>query len=587
MKLKKTTFIISLLPIILSLPIAYIIYAINNHYLDKPEHAIKIIGVVLMILFIIPPCVYLLIRKKASNPWTLSSIIIGVVSILLIAVYLFWISSQVFFPADILIWSESDFVNDILKFQTGYPIYSAQENNESFFYTPGTQILTYLLARPFGKTIYIPKYRIIQVIFTLLAAVVASFCCRKLIEMSSSGQQFRGSILWITTSLSFLFLIATNALTNPFTHNLHNDALAQLISIIAYLVLLLYAFSRNKRLLILMAILPAVGLLVKQSLIIWAVFYCIYLAIFDQPRSKKRLLIFPLAAGGVIGAVMAVCYLLWGNDFFYWAFSSLGKHGISPLRSFQHMLDVWIYIVIGLVGGMVLLRGKNFHLLLGPWLIWLLFMAIEIYTSGAAWILNHIGPGSLIAGCWFLAALVRLWPILSRFNNRKFLLNNWLRAAITVAMIFLLFSGLGFVRIPLKSLQSDAYRYISDIEREFEGHSTEDVLLDAGTWIYFKDGVIMKDRSPCIGERGYSETGDFSGFLKRIEQKKYSKILVRDLHSPFLQYDFGLWQKSSGIRQALLDNYKEIRQIKAVTMENYEHETYLFSEISILVPRMD
>ncbi len=172
-------------------------------------------------------------------------------------------------------------------------------------------------------------------------------------------------------------------------------------------------------------------------------------------------------------------------------------------------------------------------------------------------------------------------------SNRKFLLNNWLRAGITVAIIFFLFNGLGFVRIPLKSHQFDAYRYISDIEREFEGHSTEDVLLDAGTWIYLKDGVIMKDRSPCIGERGYSETGDFSGFLKRIEQKKYSKILVRDLHSPFLQYDFGLWQKSSGIRQALLDNYNEIGQIKAVAMENYEHETYLFSEISILVPRMD
>ncbi len=540
-----------------------------------------------MVLFIIPPCVYLLRKKKASNPWTLSYIIIGVVSVLLIAVYLFRISSQIFFPADILIWSESDFINDILKFQTGYPIYSAQENNESLNYTPGTQILTYLLARPFGKAIYIPKYRIIQVIFTMLAAVVASFCSCKLIEMSPSRQLFRGSILWITTSLSFLFLIATNALTNPFMHNLHNDALAQLISIIAYLVLLLYAFSHNKRLLILMAILPAVGFLVKQSLVIWAVLYFIYLTIFDLPRSKKRILIFPLAACGVIGAFVAVCYLLWGNNFFYWVFISLGKHGISPLRSFQHMLDVWIYIVIGLVGGIVLLRGKNFNLLLGPWLIWLFFMAIEIYTSGAAWILNHIGPGSLIAGCWFLAALVRVWPILSRFNNRKFLLKNWMKAGITVAMIFFLFSGLGFVRIPLKSLPPDAYRYISDIEREFEGHSTEDVLLDAGTWIYLKDGVIMKDRSPCIGERGYSETGDFSGFLRRIEEKKYSKILVRDLHSPLLQYDFGLWRKSSGIRQVLLDNYKEIGQIKAVTRENYEYNTYLFSEISILVPRMD
>ncbi|MCP4609852.1 MAG: hypothetical protein GY845_14180 [Planctomycetes bacterium] len=587
MKLKRTTFIISLLPIILSLPIAYIIYAINNHYLDRPEHAVKIIGVVLMILFLIPPCVYLLRKKKASNPWTLSSIIIGVVSILLVAVYLFWISSQIFFPADFLIWSESDFINDILKFRAGYPIYSAQENNESFCYTPGTQILTYFLARPFGKAINIPKYRIVQVIFTLLAAVIASFCCHKLIEMSSSRKQFHGSILWNTMSLSFLFLVASNALTNPFMHNLHNDALAQLISIIAYLILLLYAFSRNKHLLILMAILPTVGFLVKQNLIIWAVLYFIYLAIFDLPRSKKRILIFPLAACGVISAVVALCYCMWGNHFFYWVFISLGKHGISPLRSFQHMLDVWIYIVIGLVSGIVLLRGKNFQLLLGPWLIWLFFMAIEIYTSGAAWILNHIGPGSLIAGCWFWAALVRLWPILSRFDNREFLLSNWLRAGITVAMILFLFSGLGFVRIPLKSIPYDAYRYISDIEREYEGHSTKDVLLDAGTWIYVKDGVIMKDRSPCIGLRGYGETGDFSGFLRRIEEKKYSKILVRDLHSPLLNYDFGIWRKSSGIRQAFLDNYKEIGQIKAVTRENYEHKTFLFSEISILVPKMD
>ncbi|MBW7991032.1 MAG: hypothetical protein FVQ84_13580 [Planctomycetes bacterium] len=540
-----------------------------------------------MILFIIPPCVYLLRRKKASNPWTLSSIIIGVVSILLVAVYLFWISSQIFFPGDILIWSESDFVNDILKFQTSYPIYSAQENNESFIYTPGAQILTYLLARPFGKAIYIPKYRIVQVIFTLLAAVVASFCCRKLIEMSSSRQQFRGSTLWITTSLSFLFLIATNALTNPFMHNLHNDALAQLISIIAYLVLLLYAFSRNKRLLILMAILPAVGFLVKQSLLIWAVFYCIYLTLFDQPRSKKRLLIFPLAACGVIGTVVAVCYLLWGNHFTYWVFAVAGKRSVSPLRVFQHMLDVWVYIVIGLIGGIVLLRGKNFNLLLGSWLIWLSLMAIEAYTSGVAWMLNHMGPGSLIAGCWFLAALVRVWPVVSRLNNKKFLLNNWMKAGITVAMIFFLFSGLGFVRIPLKSLQSDAYRYISDIEREFEGHSTEDVLLDIGTWVYLKDGVIMKDRSPSIGDRGYGEVGDFSGILGRLEQKKYSKILVRNLHSPDFQYDYWMWRKSSGIRQALLNNYKEIGQIKGVTSEKYQCNTFFFSEINILVPKID
>ncbi len=40
------------------------------------------------------------------------------------------------------------------------------------------------------------------------------------------------------------------------------------------------------------------------------------------------------------------------------------------------------------------------------------------------------------------------------------------------------------------------------------------VLLDAGTWAYFKDGVVMKDRAPSIGERGHSQTGDFSGICR-------------------------------------------------------------------------
>ena len=41
----------------------------------------------------------------------------------------------------------------------------------------------------------------------------------------------------------------------------------------------------------------------------------------------------------------------------------------------------------------------------------------------------------------------------------------------------------------------------------------------------------------------------------------YTKLL-RDLHSPDFNYDHWLWQKSSGIQQALLDNYNEIGQIK-------------------------
>ena len=65
-----------------------------------------------------------------------------------------------------------------------------------------------------------------------------------------------------------------------------------------------------------------------------------------------------------------------------------------------------------------------------------------------------------------------------------------------------------------------------------------------GTWVYMAENVIMKDRAPSIGERGYSQTGDFSGILQRLEGKHYSKILVRSLHSPELYYGPLQWRMS-------------------------------------------
>jgi hypothetical protein len=136
--------------------------------------------------------------------------------------------------------------------------------------------------------------------------------------------------------------------------------------------------------------------------------------------------------------------------------------------------------------------------------------------------------------------------------------------------------------------EEDAYRYVREIEREFEGQSAEEVLLDVGTWMYMRDGVIMKDRAPAIGERGHSETGDFSGIIGRLEQKRYSKILVRNLHSPELWYDYANWRKSSGIKKAMLENYREIDRIRGVSGRVPKWVSpYGLCEISILVPNQD
>lgn len=585
----RTTTIRALLPgigtLLLAVPVALIIGVVNSKIGSQPELALMALGVVFGMLLALPIGTYLVKCRQLVDPRVLGLIVLASVSVLLVGIYLYWVSFYVRFPADILSWTESDFVNDIIKFRVGYPIYSAQQNNDSFVYAPGPQLLTFFLAWLTGNATSIPAYRAIQVTFTILASIVAAICCLRLVQLAALGRRVGNYGLWAAFWVPFLFLVATNSMTNPFVYNLHDDSLAQLVTVVGYWLLLEYTRSRNQRLLWLMAMVPAVGFLTKQSLVIWAPLYCLYLFVFDRPRSFSRVAWFGLASLGGIALVVGTSYLLWGGPFIYWVFIVLGKHGISPLRSFQHVLDVWAYLAIGLLGGLALIRGKAINTLLGPWLVWLVIIFAEIWSSGIAWMINHIGPGSLIAGIWFAAAFSRVWSIRRPQYRGSADLRSWLRAGTSIACAALLFSGLGMVRIPLQPFGKAPYDYVQAIEKQFTSQPSAEVLLDFGSWIYLRDGVVMKDRAPTIGERGYSETGDFSAMIERIRQKYYAKILVREYHAADFWYDYGNWRQSSGIRQALEENYHEVGTIPAVAESSPTwQQTYGFTEISILVP---
>jgi hypothetical protein len=187
------------------------------------------------------------------------------VGVLLLTIYFYQVSFWVSFPADFLIWSESEFVSDILKFRVGYPLYTAQVNNESFIYTPGAPLLTYFISAALGQEPSIPVYRMIQVGYVALASVIALFTVRALIGARYPALNYRTLFPWSILWLPLLFLVATNSLTNPFVHNLHNDALALLVSAAGFFLLVKYAASQDKRLLPLMAVIPAVGFLSKAT----------------------------------------------------------------------------------------------------------------------------------------------------------------------------------------------------------------------------------------------------------------------------------------------------------------------------------
>jgi len=270
--------------------------------------------------------------------------------------------------------------------------------------------------------------------------------------------------------------------------------------------------------------------------------------------------------------------LAWGADFRYWVIEGLGKHAVSPLRSIEHALEGWAYWAAGLLACLVLVRGERARSLLGLWLVWVALFGVETYTSGIAWMLNHMGPGSFLAVVWLAASLPAIWPV-PRTEARGW---SWFRAALVAAIAILSLSGLRAIHLPIPALSADAERYASEIEREFEGAAPAEVLLDHGSWLYLPGNVVQKDRSAPAGEAGFTQTADFGGLLSRIREQSYARILMRELDGPEFMYDYASWPVSSGVRDSLLAHYRVVRTILGV--DGAEENPWL-RPISVLEPR--
>jgi hypothetical protein len=525
-----------------------------------PERAVLLTGGLFAAAFGLWMAVVVLTRRRTASETALAALA-GVFG-LATAAYLCWALSAVFFPADVLLWSESPFVDDIIKLRAGYPLYGPPEDLSSFFYTPGSQLLTYALASLAGHGDSIPAFRVIQLGYVTVAALLAARTVWRIIDLARVEVPFPAALTVPLVTL-VLFLAGTNTTTNPFNQFLHNDALALLVSSSAFAVLVEYAATRRRWLIIAAALLPALGFFVKQSLAIWAPLIGLYLLFFDRPRGWIRIAAF--AAGSVLALAGAygLCRAIWGADFHYWTVTSMGNHPVSPLRVFQHVLDSWTYFAAAVAGGAILATRARDARLLGLSVVTLLLLSAEAYTSGIAWMLNHLGPGSLLAAVWLCGAVLASWPR-SAPADRGSAWSDWIPAASALAVGAFAASGFGMVRIPLPAVGEDHGRYVAAIEREFEGMPADRVLLDVGSWVYVRAGVLMKDRGPAVGELGNNLVGDFSGLLARVNRREYSRILVRDYDTPEFVYEHGLWRKPSGIRDALRANYRVVRVIPGV-----------------------
>jgi hypothetical protein len=133
----------------------------------------------------------------------------------------------------------------------------------------------------------------------------------------------------------------------------------------------------------------------------------------------------------------------------------------------------------------------------------------------------------------------------------------------------------------------DLGRYVGEIESEFDGLPSEKVLMDVGSWVYLRDNILQKDRAVSLGDQPLANIYEnFDITIGRVRNKTYSKILVHDFNTPFFLYDWATWEKPSGFRKTLLENYIEVRTIAPAQGQIVTAAPHMYvGPVSVFVPR--
>lgn len=488
-------------------------------------------------------------------PTRLGLVLLVLIGLALTGVYALYARPFLTLPYDLASWSEGFFITDIIKWRVGAKLYLPALDSNSSAYTPGAPAVTYFLAWLFRRSASIVFYRYLQQAYLGLAALFAAAAAWHLARLANSDTKLRRSRLWLVFFALASFLFATNRTTNAFNIFLHTDSMAVLAATLAFWLMLKHATTRNPRWLWAMAAMPSLAFLVKQNQAIWAIVYVIYLWL-DGGYSWRYTLAFGAACLGVLAATLGACLAFWGQPFYYWVIQELSWEIVSFRQMFNRFADAAWCTLLGLLGGAVLLRGRAFSRLLGIWLGWLAMVLAGVYTAGIAYIPTHLGPATMIGGCFFLGALVTLWP--EQRASREDWPYQWCQVGLCVLSVLAVFAGLGYPLKTMWSVPADLGRYVAAIEREFEGLPTERVLTDYGDWVYLRANVLMKDRAPIL----LSQHTSHYGLVDRLRRREYAKVLVRVLPRGGYSYELGRGRK---IVDELLLGYREVRRIPGVS----------------------
>lgn len=541
------------------------------------------------------------VAPRPSLPATLALVGVTVLAVALVGAFAIFAWPLLSLPADLLMFSETAFIENVIKLNIGRPLYTPATDSNSIVYPPLAFLATYAVAWPARLTRSVAGLRTIQLGFTLTAAALATITARQLRAFAFGDAPDRLRGVWIVFTAASLALVATSPRANQFTFALHVDAFGLLVSMTCFWALVSYYRTPAVRWLVALAVLPAVAFMVKQSLAIWLPLAVV--AVLARSRSIRTALALAVGGATAMAALVGAFHALWGEPFLFWTFEVLSARNllalspaaptISLARAVDHLLRIWPESSIGLFGGYLLLRHRDNLSRLGPLVLtWLLLVLVESYASASGWgALYHFGPGVLVGAIFLFAALPHEWAAAESPAALA-----WPRAVVFSGGVLAMFLILNVVpngdpahpRYARKAGRpADVYRYIDAVDREFQGLPADQVLLGVGSWEYLKADVLQRDRAVSLADQ--PATGNYANFdvtVGRIRAKTYRKLLLQNFDSPFFWYDWAEWPRSSGFRQAVLDNYVRVRTVDAAAGSAYlNREILLADTISVFEPK--
>jgi hypothetical protein len=527
-------------------------------------------------------CIAVLVRR--SRPAAADLITLGAFALLIMGVWVYFLTATyqltrlMALRVDLLSYSESGFVNDVLRIGLGLPVFASPLENQSTVYTPVSPILTRQLALLFGP-VTVASLRAAQFVYVVLAALVATAVADRLARLVAP-ERFKTPLVWCVWWAPALLIVSTEPRFNAYTPSLNSDGFALAISMGGFLLMAQHALAPRRWHLAAMALLPALGFFVKQNMLAWIGIFGIYL--LAGGIGFLRVVVFGAIAGAIGLAAIGAAYALWGSDYWFWAVASYAPKTVSLARGAQHLLGGGAYVAMGLAAGVLIAARRNDAARRAGaiWLAWLALMIVQAYTSGFAWAANHLGPSVVMAFVWLTLVAVCLWPA------RTQVADAWRFAAVSVGaagIIIGIMSGLGFPRVPEDPVPPDLERYAAAIEREFEHQNASRILMDYGTWIYLERNVVMRDRGFATHvhvEPNQPIAHDkLVDTIARIAGGSYDKILVRGLDAGRSSYDYG--NRGSGIREAIHAHYREVRRIPGVTGVEMWRPVHMLEDIQV------